>query len=412
MKRIKDFSSFINESFLLEKSLSQNGVSVFVIKAGASKTSLTPTLQKKLGVNGSTIYSVTLDNLGRLYNLWDYTFETNKKWNSLLTNKLTGVNFKTSGKSKVKDYFKINGFEIKDSGEFTIKKSDLSGPISIEVSGNGILVLTRLCHAIFEIVEKSAGNIGNDFLQKNENWEIQIVLGGDPKTGENRGYRYFYYTPGYLTPFRNIISHLISVSSLRYQNPGLNKIKDLRQYRFPGIDSAWWINDICKDTESSSTKSDLNSSIPLVMNRILNKIRLSLIGKKFLVSDKDIDITTEWNRYAKGISGYFRETNEKINGTFNILAFNTIGAKEANNLHKSIVEKIAISDSLLNNNIRISKDFISIIKEGSIRDLSNSEGFSFDYIITSNQRPIRFEPAKDKATQIMNSQISQEEGEF
>ena len=420
MRTIKNFYDFINEGALYERSNQGSSGNVLFIQAGSSKTSLKPELQKKLGINGSTRYSITLDRLDKLYVIWSSTFASNKKWNSLLSgNKIPGVDFKSLGQSKVeeRDYFKINGNDpIVSIGEISINPSNLGpGPINIEASGNGILTLTRLCHAIFDMVKDSMGKIDPSFLQNNKNWEIKIILGGDAKTGKNRGYRYYYYLPGVLDAYRNLISDLICVSSLRYDNPSLSAKIDLKNFRFPSIDNrdAWWIDEICTATSNSRTIPSLNSSIPLVINSILNKIRLSLIKRKFILSNEPVDISEDWEYYIKGISRYLRKTSERVSSKAEIpiLAFNEIGAKEATNLQNSIAEKMAISGDSLND-VNLPNKFVSIIKTQTSKDLSRPNGFSFDDQMLKSQRIIKFDPSIPNSTQINDTKEVQLEGEF
>jgi len=278
MEKILKFSQFIKESINEAESKSISDNAVVYIGAGTTKSNITDSQAKKMGVEKDKKYKITIKNIGNLMSL------SNKQTLEYLASK-NRIKVEDMGKVKPgEDYLKIGDLEIKESGDIAMSMKDLgNGPVVIEAANNGILALYRISGKYDAAKKISSGIRG---FKRTANWKkpfsdvndfVISVQMGAPVSAEGRFGEWMGAWSGEGTPnssvrngFLNVISAVATqVSGGKVLDQNLKKVPYIKNGSDSAEEGAKWVNEYC------------------------NGMKESMLKRRFLANSKEIDFKSD-----------------------------------------------------------------------------------------------------------------------
>lgn len=186
-----------------------NGIAL--IAASASSSNVKDAT--KFGFKTDTVYTITVPSLGTLRLLADDG------------NRFGGPNTKTaenpSGRVQINldstektakpgdDLLEIAGKRIYETGDLLLKKTELTSPVTIKASNNGMLVLLRFAGALADMKTRFEFYLGNC-----KNYAVKFALGREISGPDARGYAYYWTRPGALGGISSSIAASVSIAAL------------------------------------------------------------------------------------------------------------------------------------------------------------------------------------------------------
>jgi len=321
--KILKFSQFINEA----ETSSGGDKAVVYIGAGTTKSNITDSQAKKMGVEKDKKYKITINDIGNLMSLsstqtLNFLAEKNR--------------MKVEDMGKVKpgeDYLKIGDLEIKESGDIAMSKNDLGkGPIVIEAANNGILALYRISGKYNKEKGISSGIKG---FKRTINWKkpfsevndfvINVNMGA-PVSAEGRFGEWMGAWSGEgkpNSPIRNGFVDRISAVATKVSG---GKVLDQNLLNAPYVKS---------DSDSVEEGAEW-------VNGYCNKMRENMLKRKFLANSKEIDFRSDIKSFLTNKENFsLSSPNPRTN--VRMVKYTPKGKKELASLWKKIAGGMAKS---------------------------------------------------------------------
>jgi len=215
---IKTYSNWLNEAVEQQPAAQgqQAADGVAFISASCSASNLGDAT--KFGFKKDTIYTITLSYLGQL----KYLDTDGSKFGGQSNQNSADPNVQpAAGKIKINldstekvakpgdDMLEINGKKIYETGTILIKKSEITGPITIKASNNGMLALIRFGNALADMTTRFKFGIGMC-----KNYAVKFTLGKAVAEADARGFTYYWAKPGTLGSISNGLISTVSIAAL------------------------------------------------------------------------------------------------------------------------------------------------------------------------------------------------------
>ena len=204
---IKTYSSWLNEAVaqpaVAQGQPAQDGIAFIGVSCSASNLADA----SKFGFKKDIVYSITLPYLGQLKYLDD---DGSKFGGPAATSKIT-INLDSTEKvaKPGDDILEINGKKIYEAGTIIMKKTDISGPLTIKASNNGLLALIRFGNALADMATRFKFGIGSC-----KNYTAKFTLGKAVAEADARGFTYYWAKPGTLGPSSNGLVSAVAIATL------------------------------------------------------------------------------------------------------------------------------------------------------------------------------------------------------
>jgi hypothetical protein len=215
---IKNYSNWLNEDLAQQAAVPAQPAAdgIAFIAASASASNLADAT--KFGFKKDMVYTMTMRDLGMLR----FLDTDGSKFGGPSTQNSTNpqgqptaakITINLDSTTKVAkpgdDMLEINGKKIYEAGTLLIKKAEMSGPITIKASNNGMLLLIRFGNALADMETKFKFYIGNC-----KNFAAKFTLGKAVAEADARGFTYYWAKPGTLSPTSNGLVSSVAIATL------------------------------------------------------------------------------------------------------------------------------------------------------------------------------------------------------
>lgn len=167
----------------------------------------------KFGFKKDIVYTITVPNLGVLRFLADDGDKfggPNTKTDANPNGRIQ-INLDSTEKTAKPgdDMLEIAGKKILESGDILLKKSELTGAVTIKASNNGMLLLLRFATALADMKERFVFYLGNC-----KNYAVKFTLGKPVAEADARGFTYYWTRPGALSGVSSTMCAILSIATL------------------------------------------------------------------------------------------------------------------------------------------------------------------------------------------------------
>jgi len=202
---IKTYSNWLNEAIDQPAQGQQTADGIAFIGASCSASNLADAA--KFGFKKDIVYTITLPYIGQLIYL---DTDGSKFGGPAATAKIT-INLDSTERvaKPGDDMLEINGKKIYETGTILMKKTEISGPLTIKASNNGMLALIRFGNALADMSTRFKFGIG---LCKN--YAVKFTLGKAVAEADARGFTYYWAKPGTLGGVGNGLISALSIATL------------------------------------------------------------------------------------------------------------------------------------------------------------------------------------------------------
>jgi hypothetical protein len=206
---IKNYTSWINEAVeataLSTTAPAVDGIAF--ISASTSASNITDQLASNIGIKKDTVYTLTMQNIASLR----FIDTDGSKFGGAQAQTRITINLDSTQKTAKPgdDMLEINGRKLLETGTIFLKKTDLTGPITITASNNGMLALVRFANSQADMATRFKFYLGNC-----QNFVLKFTLGNPVAEADARGFSYYWAKPNQLSPISNMIAASISVNLL------------------------------------------------------------------------------------------------------------------------------------------------------------------------------------------------------
>jgi hypothetical protein len=204
---IKNYTGWLNES-VSEATTTPTAPAVDAVtfvSASSSASNLGAGLATQMGVKVNTLYTIQTKTIGLLAII----FQDNKfggegaKSRGITIDAGTPV---TAGQ----DILEINGKKITEAGAIVFTKAELSGPITIKASGNGLLTLMRFGEAL-----STMGGTYKNWLGNSKDYAVRFAIGGNVAEKDSRGFSFWFAKPGELIANSSSLALVVAMALLK-----------------------------------------------------------------------------------------------------------------------------------------------------------------------------------------------------
>jgi len=203
---IKGYNNWLVESLNEETVVGQPAIeAVTFVSASSSASNLGPTLAAQLGVKNNLLYTIQIKQLSYLI----FIFQDSKFGGDIAISKGITIDAGTPIQAG-QDILEINGKKITETGSIVFTKAELTGPITIKASGNGLLTLIRFGEGL----SKMAG-IHKNYLGSSKDWAARFALGGNVQEKDSRGFSYWFAKPGELNADSSSIAMVVAMAMVK-----------------------------------------------------------------------------------------------------------------------------------------------------------------------------------------------------
>jgi len=206
---IKSYASWINEateaSPLSTTAPAVDGIAF--ISSSTSASNITDQLAANIGIKKDIVYTLTMQNIASLR----FIDTDGSKFGGAEAKTRITINLDSTQKTAKPgdDMLEINGRKLLETGTIFLKKADLTGPITITASNNGMLALVRFANSQADMVTRFKFYLGNC-----QNFVLKFTLGNPVAEADARGFSYYWAKPGQLGSISNMIAAAISINLL------------------------------------------------------------------------------------------------------------------------------------------------------------------------------------------------------
>jgi hypothetical protein len=266
---IKNYTGWLNES-LSEATTTPSGPAVEAvsfISASSSASNLGPNLAAQMGVKVNTLYTIQTKTLGLLAIIYQ-------------DNKFGGEGAKSRGitidegtpVAAGQDILEINGKKITEAGAIVFTKAELTGPITIKASGNGLLTLMRFGEAL-----SAMGGTYKNYLGTSKDYAVRFAIGGNVAEKDSRGFSFWFAKPGEITADSSTIAMVLAMALLKASG------NENRIAQTDPVFSGWHKSQIANKTPQDTIKS-----ITSLTAKVLEK-------RMMLAQNPPADASAAWN---------------------------------------------------------------------------------------------------------------------
>lgn len=205
---IKRYTQWVNEAESTAPTPTGPAVdAVTFISASSSASNITPNLAAKLGVEANKLYTFQLRTLSLLAKIYaDGKFMGDgAKASGVVIDPAQAVATKPG-----EDILELNGKRITEAGSIIFTKAELTGPITVKASNNGLLTLIRMGEAL-----STMGGTYKNYLGTSKEWSAKFSMGGNVAEKDSRGFSFWYAKPGELGPDSNLLAMIIAMAALK-----------------------------------------------------------------------------------------------------------------------------------------------------------------------------------------------------
>ena len=265
---IKGYNNWLVESLNEETVVGQPTIeAVTFVSASSSASNLGPTLAAQLGVKNNLLYTIQMKQVSYL----NFIFQDSKFGGDIAISKGITIDAGTPIQAG-QDILEINGKKITETGSIVFTKAELTGPITIKASGNGLLTLMRFGEAL-----SAMGGTYKNYLGTSKDYAVRFAIGGNVAEKDARGFSFWFAKPGEITVDSSTIAMVLAMALLKASG------NENRIAQTDPVFSRWYQSQIANKTPQDTIKS-----ITSLTAKVLEK-------RMMLAQNPPADASAAWN---------------------------------------------------------------------------------------------------------------------
>jgi hypothetical protein len=206
---VKSYTGWVNEATepTAPAAASQAVDGISFVSASASASNITDQLAATIGIKKDTVYTLTMNNIALLR----FVDTDGSKFGGTNAQSRITINLDSTQKTAKPgdDVLEINGKKILETGTIFLKKTELTGQVTITAANNGMLTLVRFANALADMATRQKFYLGNC-----QNFVLKFALGNPKAEADSRGFSYYWAQPGKLNYISNAIAAGVSINLL------------------------------------------------------------------------------------------------------------------------------------------------------------------------------------------------------